>query len=248
MQAAGIEEAGERGGHGGKDQHAEPQAIHIDAGGAGGARIVAGCQHMGAERRLAIDEMADRDADHRPEDQRGDAEQCAGAEDRRIDIIGDRHRLQVGQPAADTGEEAHRGERHEEGRQAHIGDQRAIDEADQRARSEAGGDADRPGHRAHHYRRDQRRDGDHRADRKVDLAGGQHEHHADRHDRDRRRLLDDVDEVVGGQEAVVPEHHREGGEDQQESDIDDILGRIEPLEGQRLRRHQFTPSEAGGSR
>ena len=37
--------------------------------------------------------------------------------------FGDRHRLQIGQPAGDAGEQAHRRERHQEGRQPHIGDQ-----------------------------------------------------------------------------------------------------------------------------
>ena len=65
-------------------------------------------------------------------------------------------------------------------------------------------------------------------DRKVDLAGGQHEDHADRHDGDRRRLLDDVEKIAGGQEPVVAKDDREADEDQDEADIDDIAARIDP--------------------
>ena len=137
-----------------------------------------------------------------------------------------------------------RGERHQEGRQPEIGDEQPVDRADRRRRRASPAAAPRnQKFCAEHHRREQRRDRDDRADREVDLAGGQHEDHADRHDGDRRGLLDDVEEVAGGEEAVVPKDDREADEDEDEADIDDVSARIDrpeappasPAIGSRLR-------------
>ena len=66
------------------------------------------------KRRVAVEEVTDEDDGERPEEQRRDAEEVSGAEDVVERIVGDRHRLEVGQPAHSAGEKAHRRERHEE--------------------------------------------------------------------------------------------------------------------------------------
>ena len=65
-----------------------------------------------------------------------------------------------------------------------------------------------------------------RADREVDLAGAEHEGHRHRHDRDHRGLADDVEQVVGVEEALVAERRGEDEEDHHEADIDDVLAPV----------------------
>ena len=113
-----------------------------------------------------------------------------------------------------------------------------------------GDGAEQPEILAKDDRRQKRRHADDRPDRKVDLTGGQHEDHADRHDGDGRRLLDDVEKVAGGEESVVAKDDREADEDQDEADIDDILARIDRPQTATASPPSTTPpvSEAGGSR
>ena len=97
---------------------------------------------------------------------------------------------------------------------------------------------------------EERRDGDDRPDREVDLAGGQHEDHADRHDGDRRGLLDDIEEIAGGEEAVVAKDDREADQDQHEADIDDVAARIDRPQPRQLPRHctSLRSAKPAGSR
>ena len=51
-----------------------------------------------------------------------------------------------------------------------------------------------------------------RADREVDIAHGNHEHHTDGHDADVRSLTGDVDEVLGGEKLVRHQHRQQDDE------------------------------------
>ena len=128
VQPAGIEQPGERRHDARQHHHGEADARDADADGARAPGIVADRVDMRAEAALAVEEMADRD-DWRPSRSSSDGTpNSLPAPNRLLNVVvGDRHRLEVGQPARHAGEQAHGGERHQEGRQAQIGDQRAVD-------------------------------------------------------------------------------------------------------------------------
>ena len=58
-------------------------------------------------------------------------------------------------------------------------------------------------------------------------AAGDHVGHADRDHGDGRGLPEDVQQVVGGQEALVAEQYREEDEDDDEADVDDVAAPVE---------------------
>ena len=126
----------------------------------------------------------------------------------------------------DAGENAHRRQRDEEGRQATIGHERAVERADRRADAEA--------------RR--RHPTGHGQSRIATAASSADTATIEPIDRSispavrtktmptamighRRRLLDDVEEIGGRREAVVAQHDREDGEDDEEADVDDVTAR-----------------------
>jgi hypothetical protein len=98
----------------------------------------------------------------------------------------------------------------------------------------------------HRNRGDERNESRHHANREVDLSGRENIGHADSHDRDHRRLAEDVEEIVRLEEALIVKRRREEREDQDEAEIGDVLA---PVREQRRRlgfanglRHACGPS------
>ena len=81
-------------------------------------------------------------------------------------------------------------------------------------------------------RGDHRAEGDDLTDRQVDLAGRERERHPEGHDRDERRLAQDVQLVLDGEEPAVPERDGEEHEDQDEAEVDDRAARQSPRDAQ----------------
>ena len=102
----------------------------------------------------------------------------------------------------------------DEGRNADVGDQRALKGADRRADRQGEDDGDDPDRRIVEPEIDRQdadlgdandcRDEAHdRSDREIDVAHDDDEHHAGRHDRDRRRLDAQIPQVARRQEHAL---------------------------------------------
>ena len=102
----------------------------------------------------------------------------------------------------------------DEGGNAEIGDERAVKGADRRAERQRDDDREDPDRgivEAEIDRQDadlrdaddRRDEADDRADRKVDVAHDDDQHHARRHDRDRRRLDAQIPQVARRQEQAL---------------------------------------------
>ncbi|MBG9885056.1 hypothetical protein ABE10_00340, partial [Bacillus toyonensis] len=120
-------------------------------------------------------------------------------------------------------EEEHAREGHDEGGHAHIGDPEALPRTDEHADAEAQEDRDPPRevplrHRLGHDDAGERGD---RADRQVDVPHDDDHHHADREDQDVGVLVDDVDQVLGGErETARQELEQQDDDDQRAEDAE----------------------------
>jgi hypothetical protein len=119
-------------------------------------------------------------------------------------------------------------ERHQERRQSQDGDEEAIEDADRQADAQPGEDARGDAGAVERLRRDERGQRHHRPDRQVQLAGRERVGEAHRHHGDRRRLLEDVQQVLAGCESLVAEGRGEEDEDPQEDEVDDVHRRVQP--------------------
>jgi hypothetical protein len=111
----------------------------------------------------------------------------------------------------------------------------AVDQTDEHAAAETGGDAEcdvmRSGHR--HAAHDTR-ERDVRADREIQIAADDHERRADRHDAEDRRLQENFGEVAGAEEVGRENRERDDEHEQDhrhEADVDP-LRRRSPFEGE----------------
>ncbi len=120
-------------------------------------------------------------------------------------------------------------ERDDEGGHAEKGDDDAMQRADQRADDQPAGQRDDPDGRvieAEHLRQkpclqhthDHAGEAEDRADRKVDVAGDDDEHHAGRHDGDRGGLHRKVPQVARRQEKAACQDMEPEPDDQQGAD------------------------------
>ena len=125
-----------------------------------------------------------------------------------------RDRLSAGDPPRDPAPHQEPSEGHDERRNAHVRDDRALERADR-------GSEDQPDHHRDDPRRrmvepqqvrqpvvlndrhDHADDGHHGADREVDVAGHDDQDHPRRHDRDDRGLDRQVPQVPRGEERVA---------------------------------------------
>src|ERR1035437_2849290 len=124
-----------------------------------------------------------------------------------------------------AGEPDEAGESDDERGHSHLGTHEPVEEADERTRADPGENR----HRATHpvldgeHRGDRRAEAADAADREVDLAEQENQHHPDRNDTHRRDLGHEVGEIEGGEEVGVlhleddrdqdqPEQHRQGAE------------------------------------
>ena len=110
--------------------------------------------------------------------------------------------------------ERHAAQGHDEGRHAEIGDDGPLQQSDGRAVGQSDSQGNDPdermleaeifrqelGLRHAHDHADQAEDG---ADREVDMARHDHQHHAGRHDGDRRGLHREVPQVAWRQEGAA---------------------------------------------
>ena len=97
-----------------------------------------------------------------------------------------------------------------------------------KARAERCGEHQRQAMAIGKARRDGARDRHHRADREIDAAGGDHQHHAERQQRHRRAAIEDVDEAAEQAavlQAQVEELRRDRAVDQENDDERYDLGK-----------------------
>ena len=118
-------------------------------------------------------------------------------------VVVDGDRVAVGHQQADAAQRGQRGQRNDEGRQAHLDDAEAMEEADRHAdTASVGTTAIQTGTTGiDQHGEDDRAEANDRADRQVDAAGDDDEGLADREDGDHRTLTQQVGDVVGRCEA-----------------------------------------------
>jgi len=132
-------------------------------------------------------------------------------------LIERRDRLPARDPpgAAAPDQEAAKGD--DEGRHAEIGNDIALQRADQDADDKSNRECDRPGGgivEAEKLRQqiglndphDHAEEAEHRADRQIDVADDDDQHHAGRHDRDRRRLHRQIPKIARCQKQAAGEN------------------------------------------
>ena len=207
VQAACVEQAGESGQGSAEGEHAEAHPEHIDADCPRSLGAVAGRVDVRAVSGLAEDEISDPHRDDRPDDEGGHAEQRARAEQAVEDLAFDRHRLERRHAPRHAGENAHCRQGHEKGGKPAVSDEQPIERS--RSAAPAPSPANTPSGHGHCLRTTAARRADTPTidpiDRSISPDVSTNDH-ADRHDRDRRRLLDDVEEVEDRQRS----RHRAG--------------------------------------
>ena len=201
--------------------------------------VAADREDIAAELGPAQHEAGEQRQHDHVEHRVGDAEQPgAAAERQQLVVIGpelEHHRVVRGDHRQAARDRQH-AERHHERREAEIGDQHAVEGADDERGGDRRGDADLDAvagvhdDRQHHAAQAQ-----HRADREVDAAGDDHHRHAERDDRDEGDVAGDVVEVLRGGEGI-------GGERQEDAGDDDRDEHPEGLAGQHRRRSSSAAS------
>jgi len=105
-------------------------------------------------------------------------------------------------------------ERDDKWRDTQIGNQHAVDCADQQRRCERGGDADLDAVAGmHHDREDHAAQAQDRTDRQIDATGDDHDRHSQRNDRDESEVAGDVEEIVRGRERIGGKRQENAGQD-----------------------------------
>src|SRR4051794_7722509 len=221
------QEGGDAAAQPGEQIQIQALAAYVDAGEPGGFRVAADGDRAAAEGGAVEDEPADDRHDREDDDERRDAEHVRVAFAQVEDAAdGDDLGLAVGDLQGEAAGRGQHGERGDERDHAAVGDEQAVDQAASDA-DDHGGEQDAReavvlgGHR----RRPHGGQGDDRADRQVDAAGGDDEGHADGDDTDHRGLGEDELEVAGVEELVGlgdPADEDQRGEDAQEGEGADV--------------------------
>ena len=223
----GRNDAGERRAQAAPGVDREDHGARSDAGKFAGARIAAGCLDQKPERRAAHD-RAGKDK-HAGDDDHGNrqAKHAAIAEPDQI-----RRRegddASLGDELGNAPARDHQDQGGDDRLDAEDGDEEAVPQAAQKARAERGGEHQRQAMAIGKARRDGARDRHHRADREIDAAGGDHQHHAERQQRHRRAAVEDVDEAAEQAavlQAQVEELRRDRAVDQEDDDERYDLGK-----------------------
>ncbi len=162
-------------------------------------------------------QQRDHDCSKRPRCGHADATVVAATETLE-ELVVDRLRLAVGDEKRSATKRHQAAERDDERRHAEDRGQRALIHRDKNRDGEAGEtrEGPRPARCVHQERNQHADEPHHRADRQVDVARDDHQHHHRRDDADDGRLLRDVVEVLGRQENAVREHmERDAHHDEQ---------------------------------
>ena len=190
--------------------HRADDELDVDAGIFRRLAVAADHVNVAAEARVGEHEVRDEQHRRGDDDDPRDAGDAARAErrDERRHGIGD---LSAHQHRRDAVADLHHGERHDEGGDADQRHAGGVDRGRARSRRASAKITAKPAGQRHvgdvHVGFLQREPGDDdagdvgdRRDRKVDLRAEDHEGQADRDDRGDRHLVQDVEEVRGGQE------------------------------------------------
>ncbi|MNK83826.1 hypothetical protein D3C87_1036570 [compost metagenome] len=161
-----------------------------------------------------------------------DIRQEAGADD--LEIGGERANVLATQhEQRQAAEHQHARQRHDEGRNAVIGDPVTLGSTDDAADDKTNQRREKRVHAPLHgqYGRDRTDEGDDGADRKVDMPGHDDEQHAQRHDDDERVLQDEVGQVHRAEQdaaGVELEENHDSDERDQHAVFADIGANIRP--------------------
>ncbi len=191
-----------------------------------------GAEHVGAQRLRVVAGAGGEDPPHTDEDQPGDHHHDGERPSRRTRQVGrgqpgdervldaELAVLALQRQQLETLPDEHPGQRDDERRRAGQHDPRALRAADRR--TDGQGDHDRRPCRPPGDRRQQAHDAGRetsdRADRQVDLAEHQDQHHAQRQDRQGAGLQHEVRQVSRRQERVVGDLEADADEGQRHDD------------------------------
>ncbi len=216
----GEDDAGQRRAEAREGVDADQGAAHRQAHQQGRMLAAANGVHGATEGRAVGDEdrgQQHADGDRRAQRDRGLApDGNADLRDLGVELVGDADRIDADQ-VAQAAREEHAGQRDDEGLQPVALDQQAHEGAEGGAHGEHERDHDR---RAPAVLLDQRGrhhggECDHRAHRKIDAAGEDHEGHADGDDDQEGVVDQQVEEDLGREEAVVEHRAQRGDEHEQ---------------------------------
>src|SRR6478735_7386643 len=150
--------------------------------------------------------------------------QVAGADV--LEVVGYGNGVGLAHELVEAAEEEHAGQRHDEGGDAHIRGPPALPGADDRTQHQAQQDACPPrdapvADGEGDGDADERGDG---ADREVDVACDDHQHHADGQDQDVGVAVEEVDDVAGGQRPAFGGELEENDQGHEGKDHAELAG------------------------
>ena len=228
LRSAGVEQTRDGGAEAGEHIGADENAVDLDAGVFCGGSVAADGQHLSAEGTQAQQNDADDHKDDRPDEQNGDAEHVAVAEDVVEGLVIDRDGLRVADPHGHALERELHTQRHQEGGDLHVGDESTVNRADQRADQKRHRDA-----REHivrlfqHDCAEQAGDRHDAGDGQVDAARGDDKDHGDGHHGDHRGLSCDVQNIRQREEGVAQPDGKQADRAQKD-DVYHVLGDVAP--------------------
>ncbi len=181
-EPAGLDHAGNAGRERGNHVDGDLGSPHRHAGHDRGMLVAADREDVAAEPRPAQHKAGQQRQHEHVDHGVGDPEQPgAAAEEQQLVVIRTEleHHGVVGGDHREAARDRQHAQRDHERRDTQIGDQHAVDRADQQRRSERGGDADLDAVAGmHDDRENHAAQAQHRADRQIDAAGDDHHRHA----------------------------------------------------------------------
>src|SRR4051794_36592018 len=231
-EARGVQHAREAGERSARDEGPEDAARDADAGQRGrlgvGADRVQLAAHAGPAHHVADDEQ------HRERDERedGDAQHGVAAElEEAVGHVGCVDLTALGPREVDAADHVQRAERDDQRWHAGQRHHRAVQQPEERAEEDAGGegDGDRDVVVGEEHAGRERADPEHRADGQVDVARDDDDRLADREQRDDRDVEQDVADVLRVEEARV-DGRRAQDDDREDADEARLAGADERVD------------------
>ena len=184
--------------------------------------VAADRKDMPAEPRPAQDEAGDQRQDDHVDDRVGDAEEEGPAAQRQKLVVVraelEDHRV-VGDDHGEAAGQRQHAERDHEGWKIEIGNQDAVEGADEKRRADGRGDADLDGvARMHDHGEHHGAQAEDRAHRQVDAAADDHQRHAQRDDGREGDVPADIVEVPAGGEGIRCKGQIETGGQERDDD------------------------------
>ena len=215
-QAASDDDSRHRRGESAQRVDRKRDLLGVDARAPDRFCVRADAGHIATEGGFIEDKEAQRQHDDGDDRGHRQAEDPAAPDrvERALRIDRDRIAFRQKQRRASDGAQARK--RDDEGGNALIGDEEALEDADDDPHAKHQHDHQRPRDaRLQRNRRQRVHERQHRADRQIDPRGRDHEGHRDRHDHKGRDLSQDVEEIGLGEERVGDQRERDRHHDEE---------------------------------